>query len=519
MMSVYGYPANVDYMVNTASWAGAQELVYNTASCRFVSQSAYPYQFKVIDYPNTWGFSKYGPNRFRNEKVRHMSQSVEARFDDKARSTFVPASQISPDSNQIGFFVDPQDFKNKDIVRHFGDYDFMDAIGDPGNQFSASYTSLRAFRKEYADGYNELSGSKTLFNELMILYKLYFNRSVFDAIKNVVPARTNVLVGVLIEPTILERPKYQSKEIFTEMNTGSVLYFDVTASHYFRDYNTKLVRLTESIDFGLSASMDLSYINLPNRIYPVNYGGDSIADTPDLYERGHYVESSLFDMLRNEHRVTGSSQFLLKRWKKYVVYSKSGSFNRTVNPNDNTYATSSVYLYDYILASEAWYSQLVYTSSIVDGTSADNSFYIGPSDTWQHMAGTFRNSPNAFTNNYVLTFDISRSHAPDPINWPTGEGHPVYDLPPIYVDDGTYFEVVMGYPRNHFTHKRDLFSLYNLMTFGMTDRTVTRGTYLRNLQTANSTVGTNGLEDGTDPVQSTPVGDVNLIQTDNVINH
>jgi len=290
LVALYGMGANVDYMVNWGAWSGSQKLVESPGSCTgYVSESSYPYQFRVIDYPSTWGVSKYGPNKFRNEKIRHVSQSIEARFDDKDRSTYVPISTTAPDSNQVGFFIDPQDFKNRDIIRYLGNFDLMGSIGDPSNQFSESYSSLKTLRKEYADSHAPLSGSKTLFNELCILYKLYFNRSVFEAIKNVVPARANTLVGVLIEPTILERPKYQSKEIFIEANTGSVAYFDITASHYFKDPTSSLVRITSSFDLQSSSSIEVTYLSLPTRDYPVNYGGNYIGDYPDVYEQGSFA--------------------------------------------------------------------------------------------------------------------------------------------------------------------------------------------------------------------------------------
>jgi len=305
--------SSMDFMSNWGAWSGSTEMVYNTSSCQYESQSAYPFQFKVIDYPSTWGISNYGPNKFRNEKIRHISQSIEARFDDKERSTYVSNRNVAPDSNQIGFFVDPQDFRNKDIIRYFGNYDFMDAIGNPTNQFSSSYTALHNFRQQYATSNNEYSGSRTLFNELITLYKLYFNRSIFEAIKNLVPARTNALVGILIEPTVLERPKYMAKPVFSETNTGSVFYADITASHYFRDPNTKLVRITESLEYGefnfvtevlmtgsnfdastlpnnLTLDVNVSYINLPSIWHPINYlpDGSYVSDMPDDYQLGHY---------------------------------------------------------------------------------------------------------------------------------------------------------------------------------------------------------------------------------------
>lgn len=322
--NIYGTGVEIDYAVCWGAWSGSLKLVYDSGSCKYISQSTYPFQYKVIDYPSTWGISKYGPNKFRNEKVRYISQSIEARFDDKERSTYVPIGNTAPDSNQVGFFIDPQDFKNKDIVRYYGNFDFMDTIGSPDNQFSESYSSLRTYRKRYSDSLNQYSGSKTLFNELCILYKLYFNRSVFEAIKNVIPARTNTIVGVVIEPTILERPKYQAKKVFSEANTNSVYYYDNIASHYFKDDDIKLVKVypevylentTMSTDWSptstiylsssnpyirefpvhTTTSINVSYINLPNENYPVNYGGNYIGDSPDIYEVGHFAGGILTD--------------------------------------------------------------------------------------------------------------------------------------------------------------------------------------------------------------------------------
>jgi len=83
---------------------------------------------------------------------------------------------------------------------------------------------------------------------------------------------------------------------------------------------------------------------------------------------------------------------------------------------------------------------------------------------------------------------------------------------------GQHFELVRSYPRNHLYHKRPLFSLDQLITYGKTDGVVTKGIYKRCRQTTTTTVGEDGLEDGTTPVQSATVGNLNVIQSDNVIN-
>jgi len=275
-------PANVDYIVSSMAWSGSSIIV--DGQCGPVSQSVYPFQFKVLDFPSTWGISKYGPNKFRNEKTRFISQSVEARFDNLDRSTYVDPSATAPDSNQVGFFVDPQDFKNRDIVRYFGNFDFMDAIGDPGYQFSQSYDSLRLFRQEYATNRNQYSGSRTLFNEILTTYKLYFNRSVFESIRNVIPARVNALLGVVIEPTILERPKYQLKTI----ETSASYAFETKMGHY-SPITCSLLSIITSVIPTQSLNFNMTYVNLPTRDYPVNYGGNYIRDIADDFEFGHFA--------------------------------------------------------------------------------------------------------------------------------------------------------------------------------------------------------------------------------------
>lgn len=533
---------SIDTMTNTNAWAGAQTLVYNSASCQFVSQSAYPFQFKVIDYLSTWPTTYYGPNRFRNEKIVQLSQSISTKFDDKTRSTYVPLNSTSPDSNQVGLYVDPQDFKNKDIIRFFGNFNFMDAIGSPQNQYCEEYESLRQFRNEYVNVKNQYSGSRTLFNELMILYKLYFNTSVFAAIENLVPARTNTLTGVLIEPTVLERPKYKYKQVYSEVNTGSVFYAEVNPTHYSLDPDKKLLKMSESLLYGdfnlntasisgfnsatlpsnLNIDLPLTYINDPNIDYPVNYTPSTnyIADMPDKYQLGcvgtlnglyqfnnnHITNGEIpFDPTISIHPSGSNTYYLMKRWKKYSIYAKSGSWNRSASPNTNLYNTCSTYLYDYICVSSNFFNNTVYTSSMINNVPGNPGSEYGLGFQWIHYPNTFKGFPNSTTNNYLLTGYFNGTR------W-------IYEAPSIFIDDGEYLEIVGGYPRNHFTHKRDLFSLYSEVSYGIQNGNIINGLYKRNQQTMDSTINETGLEDGSLPITITQVSNINLVQSNNVIN-
>jgi len=231
----------------------------------------------------------------------------------------------------------------------------------------------------------------------------------------------------------------------------------------------------------------------------------------------NYGEIS-FDMTVDQHATGSRSDYLLKRWRKFTIYAKSGSYNRTDNPLENLYSTSSVYLYDYVVVRKDWYSSMVYTSSFIDTTPADYTSETG-SNQWFHRENTFRNSPNAIVNNYQLQYNpIASGIFPARPRYGYSPLFPSFNPPPIYTDQGEYFEIVGSYPLNHFTHKRSLFSLFNMTTYGMEAGVVTSGSYFRCQQTITTTIGENGLEDGSAPVQSTQVGNLNLIQSDNVIN-
>jgi len=213
-----------------------------------------------------------------------------------------------------------------------------------------------------------------------------------------------------------------------------------------------------------------------------------------------------FDMNVNVHPSGSQAYFMIKRWTKYTIFAKSGSWNRTEIPKENLYSTSSVFLYDYVVVTADWFNSNVYTASVVDSTVGSPGSEASPTeDLWTHYANTWKNSPNATINNYTqpTVFNGLRN---------------ITQTTKIFSDADTYLELVKGYPRNHFTHKRDLFSLYQLVTYGKQNGVVTSGSYRRNQQTIDSTVGENGLEDGNAPVQAVQVGNLNLIQSDNVIN-
>lgn len=268
-----------------------------------------------------------------------------------------------------------------------------------------------------------------------------------------------------------------------------------------------------------------------------------------------------FNMFREPHPIYGKSEFLLKRWQKYTIYVKSGSYVKSDNPSEvsihssslrtnryggqysvpdspkaNVYATSSIYLYDYVIVSDKWFLSSVYTASTVDNTPALDERYDSNTGLWSHSINTWRNSPNARENNFIwrpnepaTTFATHRvsgslpgyypNPVPSPYTFMTTDQYLTFMNTPIYRDDGTYFEIVRGYPRNHYTHKRGYFAPERFTSYGLIGNQVTSASYRKGQQTNGTTIGPSGLSDGSDPVQTTQVTNIDLVKSDNVIYH
>ena len=106
------------------------------------------------------------------------------------------------DSNKVGVFFSPTDVINRDIIESVADIDIDKEIGDPRDEQELFYRGLRELAESYFQKYTKTNN----FWEYIRLIKFY-DQAIFEQIKKVIPARTKFNFGLLIEPTILERPK------------------------------------------------------------------------------------------------------------------------------------------------------------------------------------------------------------------------------------------------------------------------------------------------------------------------
>jgi hypothetical protein len=500
---------------------------FSSASCQYESSSVYPFHFRELTYQQDIDASKFGPNKYKNKKIRKLAYSVESRFDAHDRSTFDDENTVSGESNQLGFFIDPQDSKNKDIIRYLGRGGIMEFIADPSNLYSATYEDLKVKNHEYHAAGNK----RILFNELLTVYKFYFDKSVFQAIKNVLPARANAFTGVVIEPTILERPKYQNRPINSSATVtalGNVVIDNITNL-------SSEVLWSSTLSSSYSKTVDLTYLNEGISIKPRNLFDGYVTDEMDNVQRltygdyenqvrgwdnfnigygwiggsvsrpapwasaeigPHHNPPDGYDISQNKgtHQIL---YYMVKVWDKYNYYAKTGDYSRTDNPNDDTYASASVSLYKYIMVDERFMQQLIF---FFDWTVDVNSpSHIYDNSQYYHRINTFRHTPDQRVSN-VHAFNVN------PINPIDFE----LRLDPVPM----YYEISYGYPRNHYTHKMTQFSKSSYPRF---ITPTSSSFFVKGRNTIDTTISETGINDGTFPVQSTNVSNVNVMNATNII--
>lgn len=534
--------------------------------CSWISQSVYPYHFDELTYQQDIDASKFGPNKYKNRKIRKVTYELESRLDTFNRSTTEPDLTVSGESNQLGFFIDPQDSKNKDILRYVGKTGIIDLIGDPSNLYSDRYYDLK--NKNYE--YNSNGNKRTYFNELLTVYKFYFDKSIFQAIKNVLPARANAYAGVVVEPTILERPKYQNRPITSSIQVSyqypaivnNIYTFDMDL--LWADFNTDFTNVNTGINSAsLQAAMinsmppnyqdiiDITYINDPVRNWPSNIDSGYITDYMDDIQHGFYpdfeslprlwetassgapltsnytipingsvtytngVSSDGRFVIGPDHGVDYPSRFfsgsnhgshpilyyMLKSWNKYYYYAKTGNYIRSESPLDNKQSSNFTYLYKYIIVDERYMRNLIYftdlTSLPVYNSSSLSYTFDFPSNGYLHKANTFLKTPDQKVSNISASANIF-----------TPSFKTRFDL--NILPNSQYFELVTGYPKNHYTHKSKQFTKQKFNTYN-------QGIFIKGRNTINSTINENGINDGSYPITQFNTSNIKIVNVTPVI--
>jgi hypothetical protein len=195
------------YSINPSASFSASAYLFN-------SLPTYPHQFEIVDRSVVLEIPDLGSTRYSTNKVRFESQtdfsgndvSGGINLSIKNRATKKAFDQSPTDSNRVGLFFSPTKELNIDIAKSFGGINLDNYIGDPGDRTKSNYKSLDNLRNYYFQRFD----GRDIYAYINLI-KLY-EKSMFEDIKKMLPARVKATTGLLIEPHILERSKVAHKK-------------------------------------------------------------------------------------------------------------------------------------------------------------------------------------------------------------------------------------------------------------------------------------------------------------------
>ena len=193
------------------------------------SSSHYPYQYIPYDRTVTANVPSLGLTY--SNKIRFETQELITDLSYKQRATKKSFDRAPIDSNRLGLFFSPIKELNMDILKTFGDFNIDNYIGNPADEYKDHYSELDTLRHYY---FERMDG-RDIYEYIRLIK--YIDKSLFEVLSDLAPARTNISKGLLIEPHYLERSKTQWTPIKSERNDYETLI----------DYNEHFILESESI--------------------------------------------------------------------------------------------------------------------------------------------------------------------------------------------------------------------------------------------------------------------------------
>jgi hypothetical protein len=178
-----------------------------------------------------------GANNILSNKVRLEPNRLTGVLDPEKKKEKSKYDTSPVDSNQVGVYLSATKMYNEDIYNHTGYFEIDNYIGNPDNRsgFAEQNTELDYIRRQVFKKYS----SRNLINTAIDILSRY-DFSVFEQIRQTMPARVDYNSGILIEPHVLERPKIKSATNLSYTNPQ----YDMVIPQYEKPISS------EYIDFG-----------------------------------------------------------------------------------------------------------------------------------------------------------------------------------------------------------------------------------------------------------------------------
>ena len=273
----FEYPKNRAVDIDIKNVAISTEYgVTNGAADSFPSITEYPYNHTTYDRTVTAKVPSLGFNA--SDKIRFETQTLVGDLSHRVRATKKAFDRAPIDSSRLGLFFSPMKELNMDILKSFGNFNIDNYIGDPSDEFKDNYSELGILRDYYFQRVN-----RDIYEYIRLVRSI--DKSLFDVLEDLVPARAKVSKGLLIEPHYLERSKTQWKPASSERgdHETSIDINDIVLSGDNNQFSTELDVTNPTLGF--------QYDN-----YDANIDGDdtiNITSTTPFYDTNVIVDDTI----------------------------------------------------------------------------------------------------------------------------------------------------------------------------------------------------------------------------------
>ena len=289
--------------ISAVSFPPSSASVEYDAECDITNYvSGYPFQFKPYNLTQHTTLPNFGSNKFRSNKINYVTPVLVSSLSSDTRSSLQSSATSTVDSNKLGVFFSPMDSINSEIIKFFGKFEFGDLIGNPQDVYKKIYPNFEQFRKLYFDQ----GGGQLDYQTFINMIRSYFDKSMFKYVQNLVPARAKIISGILIEPSILERPKIQQKPVQREIHRNVSTTIGIENNH---PVGTMLPRLTQSLhvdSHGTSTRTDYNQVFYNDRLDTNGFGiyaDNGIAYYKDDFWRVDIIPVTKKLMVESKNRI------------------------------------------------------------------------------------------------------------------------------------------------------------------------------------------------------------------------
>jgi hypothetical protein len=322
------FPLGIDLKNNTSSiyYSKHSNLNYNNSSASFQSSSFnVEHETIRIKYPNLV------TNKLISNKVRIENTSSNNNL--SYNLSFVSSSfDLYPDdSNKIGVYFDQNNEINFDIANVIGNVRIDSYLYQTqSNTYINTYPELDALHNQYLlqlKNNNDINLYNTIANQ--------YNSSMFRKIKDLVPAKANLLTGIVVENDILYRNKlYINNDVFSIKQpkyevTLSRIYPNVITASYKNNFITTDVTSSTILNVSNISNLtsNIDY-NIGNIISDATEGAKSYITLKKTESVAEFVVNNISNLTSSiDYNISDTITDITDGAKSYVTLDKTSSVN------------------------------------------------------------------------------------------------------------------------------------------------------------------------------------------------